>query len=457
MLRRELSFFQATAINMIDMVGIGPFVTTAIVAATMGSVQLAIFAWVVGLVIALVDASVWSELGARFPRAGGTYQFLRETYGESTWGRYFSFLFIWQTTFTAPLVVASGALGFASYTQFFLSGVQQTAPSLESRCIAIAVIVGLTLLLYRRIEEIGKISVVLWFSVVATIGMLIVAGFSVGSPISTINTIVAPPDGWLSQLSQTHVWTLLGVATIPTMYSYMGYYNICHLGAEVKSPERVIPRSMYISIVGIGVLYLLMQIAVFSVLPLGRVAASPFVVSDMLDVALGRNLADIGTILILVIAMASLFSVMLGYTRIPYAAARDGMFFRPFGLLHPTQNFPYVSLLVLAGLAILFAATLTIDGTIKSIITMRVFTQFIAQAAGLIILRRREGWRSMPWRMWLYPVPVLLTIAVWIWIFISANTLQQQMGILAPLVGSAIFFIVSMLRRTWPFSQQGAT
>jgi len=455
MLRRELSLFQATAINMIDMVGIGPFVTTAIVAATMGSVHMAVFTWLVGLIIALIDASVWSELGAKFPRAGGTYQFLRETYGESTWGRYFSFLFIWQTTFTAPLVVASGALGFASYARFFFSGVQQTGPSFESRAMAIAVIAVLTLLLYRRIEDVGKISVVLWCSAVATITMLIIAGFSYGSPIQTISSVVSPPDGWLSQLSDGYAWVALGIATIPTMYSYMGYYNVCYLGSEVQSPERSIPRSMYVSIIGIGVLYLLMQIAVFSVLPVDTVATSPFVVSDMLDQALGKGLADVGTALILVIAVASLFSVMLGYTRIPYAAANDGMFFRSFGLLHPTQNFPYVSLLVLAGLAALFAATLTIGDTIKSIITMRVFTQFIAQAVGLMILRKREGWQRMPWRMWLYPVPALLAISMWLWIFASAKPVQQQMGIVAPIIGSAVFLVLSKLRGTWPFLQQG--
>lgn len=212
---------------------------------------------------------------------------------------------------------------------------------------------------------------------------------------------------------------------------------------------------MYVSIIGIGVLYLLMQIAVFSVLPVDTVATSPFVVSDMLDQALGKGLADVGTALILVIAVASLFSVMLGYTRIPYAAANDGMFFRSFGLLHPTQNFPYVSLLVLAGLAALFAATLTIGDTIKSIITMRVFTQFIAQAVGLMILRKREGWQRMPWRMWLYPVPALLAISMWLWIFASAKPVQQQMGIVAPIIGSAVFLVLSKLRGTWPFLQQG--
>ena len=454
MLRRELSFFQATAINMIDMVGIGPFVTTVIVAATMGSAHMTLFAWCVGMVIAFIDASVWSELGAKFPHAGGTYRFLREVYGESKWGRYFSFLFVWQTTFTAPLVVASGALGFASYAQFFLSGVHQTSASLTSRLIAIAVVVLLAVLLYRRISEVGRISVVLWWSVVAIMSAIILTGFIYGTPLATLSVIASPAGGWPAQLSDGAMWAALGVASLPTMYSYLGYYNVCHLGAEVESPQRVIPKSMYISIAGIGVLYLLMQFSIFSVLPIEIVRTSPFVVTDMLQATLGTGLAGIGTMLILIIALASLFSVMLGYTRIPYAAAQDGLFFRQFGRLHPTEHFPHVSLVMLSAIAVVFVSTLTITDAIKSIITMRVFTQFIAQTVGLMILRRRVGSDQMPWKMWLYPIPALLTIGLWIWIFASAKPLQQIMAVIAPLIGSIAFLGFSYYKQTWPFTSK---
>jgi len=454
MLRRELSFFQATAINMIDMVGIGPFVTTVIVAATMGSAHLTLFAWCVGMLIAFIDASVWSELGAKFPHAGGTYRFLREVYGESRWGRYFSFLFVWQTTFTAPLVVASGALGFASYAQFFFSGTPQTSPSLTSRLIAVAVVVLLAALLYRRISDVGRISVLLWWAVLVIMSAIILTGFFFGTPLSLLTEIASPTGGWTAQLSDGAMWTALGVASLPTMYSYLGYYNVCHLGSEVESPQRVIPQSMYLSIAGIGILYLLMQFSILSVLPIEVVSRSPFVVTDVLSVTVGDNLAGIGTMLILIIALASLFSVMLGYTRIPYAAAQDGLFFRQFGRLHPTEHFPHVSLLMLSAIAIVFAATLTITDAIKSIVTMRVFTQFIAQTIGLMILRRRVGANQMPWKMWLYPIPALLTVGLWIWIFASAKPLQQLMAVVAPLIGSVAFLVFSYFKQTWPFTSK---
>ena len=378
---------------------------------------------------------------------------MREAYGHATWGRYFSFLFIWQTVFTAPLVIASGALGFASYAQFFLAGVPQSGPTIQSRLIAVGVIMILTVLLYRRISDVGRISVVLWICVVSTMVLLITTGFVFGSPLAMMHSVIWSPGGWMSYLSDDHVWTALGIATIPTIYSYLGYYNVCHLGAEVTSPEQLIPRSMYISISGIGLLYLLMQVAVYASLPLESIKRSAFVVSDMISGALGHNFAIIATMLILVIAMASLFSVMLGYSRVPFAAAKDGLFFSVFGRLHPTQDFPHVALLVMSGLAMVFAATLTIGDAIKSIVTMRVFTQFIAQTAGLMVLRKRIGWQSMPWRMWFYPLPALLTIALWLWIYSSAKPLQQVVGAIAPIIGSIVFIAVAYSTKVWPFSR----
>ncbi len=438
MLRRELSFVQATAINMIDMVGIGPFVTTALVASTMGSSEGALLAWLCGMIIALIDASVWSELGAAMPKAGGSYAFLREAYGHSTLGRLMSFLFVWQTTFQAPLVITSGALGFATYATYVTGPL---AP-LETRAIAVGVILLLMALLYRRVSAIGAISVVLWTCVVATMGWIIISG------------IVAPaatPVHDVSRVADGIAWNMLGAALLPTVYSYLGYYNVCHLGAEVKNPERVIPRSMYVSIIGIGVLYLSMQWAITHVLDAETIAQSSFVVSTMLAAVWGSQAATVGTILILIVAIASLFSVMLGYTRIPYAAAQDGLFFKVFAKEHPTGNFPHVSLLILGGVSIVFAATLSLGDSIKAIITMRVFTQFIAQAGGLMVLRRRVGRSAMPWRMWLYPVPVVMTICIWLWLFWSADATRQLVGIIAPVIGTFVYLVIARRDQQWPF------
>lgn len=441
MLRRELSFVQATAINMIDMVGIGPFVTTALVASTMGSSEGALLAWFCGMVIALIDASVWSELGAAMPRAGGSYAFLREAYGASTLGRLMAFLFVWQTTFQAPLVITSGALGFATYATYLTGPLSPFA----LRSLAVGVILLLMVLLYRRVAAIGAISVVLWTCVIATMGWIILSG--IVAPVTV--SFGSAPD-----VIDGIAWNMLGAALLPTVYSYLGYYNVCHLGAEVRDPERTIPRSMYVSILGIGALYLSMQWAITHVLDAATIAQSSFVVSTLLSTIWGSTAATVGTALILIVAIASLFSVMLGYTRIPYAAAQDGLFFRVFGKEHPTGNFPHMSLLILGAVSVVFAATISLGDSIKAIITMRVFTQFIAQAAGLMVLRRRVGAATMPWKMWFYPIPVFATIAIWLWLFWSADTTRQIVGLSAPAVGAIVYFILARRDRQWPFQSK---
>lgn len=442
MLRRELSFLQATAINMIDMVGIGPFVTTALVASIMGSSDGALLAWFCGMLIAFIDASVWSELGAAMPKAGGSYAFLREAYGATGLGRLMAFLFVWQTTFQAPLVITSGALGFAAYATY----VTGPLTPLTTRALAVGVILLLMVLLYRRVSAIGRISVVLWTCVIATMGWIILTGI-VAPAATPVQHAIGVADGV--------AWNMLGAAMLPTVYSYLGYYNVCHLGAEVQHPERVIPRSMYVSILGIGVLYLSMQWAITHVLDAEAIANSSFVVSTMLAAVWGSQAATVGTILILIVAVASLFSVMLGYTRIPYAAAQDGLFFSVFAREHPSANFPHVSLLILGAVSLVFAATLSLGDSIKAIITMRVFTQFIAQAAGLMVLRRRVGAEHMPWKMWLYPLPVLATIAIWLWLFLSADGTRQIVGMIAPIVGTFVYLLLARRDRQWPFQPQG--
>ena len=119
-LERSLGLTEATALNMTFMVGIGPFVVIPIVLQAMGGPQ-SLLAWVLGALLAVFDGCVWAELGAAMPQAGGSYVFLREAYGPLRWGKLMSFLYIWQTLFQGPLSIASGALGFANYSEYLTS------------------------------------------------------------------------------------------------------------------------------------------------------------------------------------------------------------------------------------------------------------------------------------------------------------------------------------------------
>ena len=326
-LERGLGLKEATALNMIDMVGIGPFVTISLVIQYMGGPQ-CLLAWVAGALLSVLDGFVWSELGAAMPQAGGSYVFLREAYGPGRWGRLMSFLFIWQTMIQAPLVVASGAIGFAQYLTYLMP-----LGRYQQKAVSGALVIVLVFLLYRRITTVGKISLFLWAGVIATIVWLIFGG---ATHFDARLAFTYPAGAWdLSWL----FFVGLGQATVKTIYTYLGYYNVCHLGGEVREPERNIPRSIFLSIGGIAVLYLAMQTSILGVVPWQQAQASNFIVSTFIEMLYGPFWAKVATAMILWIAFASLFSVLLGYSRVPYAAAVDGNFFSVFGQLHPTRRF----------------------------------------------------------------------------------------------------------------------
>jgi len=427
-LERRISLLQATAINMIDMVGIGPFVVMPLVISKFGDGRF-LWAWIFGAFVALVDASIWSELGAKFPLAGGTYQFHRLAYGGRA-GKLMSFLFVWQTSIQAPLVVASGAIGFAQYLTFLVP-----LEWWQQKMVSGGLVVLVFLLLYRKIETVGRISVALGAVVMLTILWIIVSGLLKGQ-----QEVHLVAGSGLNMFDRAFAGAL-GFASVKTVYAYLGYYNVCHLGGEIRNPQKNIPRSIYISITGIALLYLLMNYSVASVIPYSSIRETdPYLVSSFMQQLYGRTAGIVVTILILLIAMASLFAVVLGYSRVPYAAAVDGNFFKVFAKLHPQKHFPHVSLTILCLAGFLFSLGMRLGDVITAILAMRIVVQFIAQAIGLMILRRREGGKTLPFRMWLYPVPVILSIAVWIFL-LSATGMYALWGGLIALAGVGVFYL----------------
>ncbi len=468
-LPRGLGLLPATALNMIDMVGIGPFVTLPLVMGMMGPNFL--LAWLVGAGLALVDGLIWSELGAAHPEAGGSYRFLKLAYGERKWGRLLSFLYVWQTLVQAPLVLASGAIGFAQYVQFL----QPLPHWWQPKAVAGGVVLLIVALLYRRIEAIGRLGVALWVAVLALMGWLIWGGLTHAQhavawwpvPSSATSTAVGWPGLLLS--------AALGQAAVKTIYSYLGYYNVCHLGGEIRNPGRNIPRAIFLSILGIMALYLALNWAVGSVVSwqevqswqaagLAKVGGAPdksqFIVSVFVERLYGHGAAQVATGLVLLVAFASLFAVLLGYSRIPYAAAADGEFLEIFGRLHPTKQFPHVSLLILGGLGFVFSLLFRLGEVISAILAMRILVQFVGQAVGLVLLRRRNGSAGLPFRMPLYPLPVVVAVTVWLWLFYSIEggvavggfTLPfQGAALLMMALGTGVFLARSRSTGQWPF------
>jgi amino acid transporter len=426
-MKREIGLLQATSINMIDMVGIGPFVTLSVVIGIVQS-NLFIWAWVFGAVTALVDGMIWSELGAAYPLAGGSYNFLKEAYGKKG-GPLMSFLFVWQTCLQSSLVVASGAIGFSQYFGYLVH-----LGWWEEKAVSGIVVILVTALLYRNIRTIGKISVFLWVGVIITIVWIIVSGLTHRQV--AYSPFPPPGESWFSCAFAL----LVGQASVKSIYSYLGYYNVCHLGGEIRNPGRNIPRSIFISIVCIAVLYLLMNWSVVGIIPWQEAMHSKFVISLLMERIYGPHTANLATLLVLWIAFASLFAVVLGYSRVPYAAAADGNFFPIFARLHPRKDFPYVSLLFVAGLGFCFSLILRIQDAINAILAMRILTQFVAQAVGVVLLRRRKGTANLPFRMWLYPLPVILSILIWLYIWISTG-LAALLGLFLAACGVVVFFV----------------
>jgi fructoselysine transporter len=439
-LERGLGLKEAVALNMIEIVGIGPFVVSSLVIKAMGGPQ-ALIAWLAGALLATLDGFVWAELGAAMPKAGGTYVFLREAYGAGRWGRLMSFLFVWQTLIHAPLSIASASIGFSEYVKYLYPLGKSGA-----RAVSGGLVVLLVILLYRRIGTIGKISVLLWAGVVGTMLWLIWGGLR---HFDAKLAFDFPPGAF--RLSS--VWFVgLGAAMVNTVYSYWGYYNICHLGSEIREPEKNIPRGIFLSILGITVLYLAMQTSILGVIPWREAQNSPFVASLFVERLYGPVAAKIITGMVLWIALASVFSVLLGYSRVPYSAALDGNFLPVFARVHPTKHFPHVSLLFLGGLAFIFSLTLKLKSAIAAILAMRLLVQFIGQAVGVMLLRKRWGSEKLPFKMWLYPVPAVLTMLAWGWLFWQTGPVRKW-GFLEVVLGVIAFLIWTREMRQWPFAE----
>jgi amino acid transporter len=451
-LERGLGLVEATSLNITFMVGIGPFVVIPFIVQAMNGPQ-CVLAWVAGAALALFDGCIWAELGAAMPQAGGSYVFLREAYGANRLGRLISFLFIWQTLFQGPLSIASGALGFAKYSTYLATKFNQIGRFSTllggnfERVVACGIIVVVVALLYRKITTIGKMSVVLCIIVLGMIFWLICGGVS---HFHASFLFSFPAGAW------SFSWVFfagLGQATVQSVYSYLGYYNVCNLGGEMKRPERNIPRAIFISILAIAALYFLMQTTILGVLPWQEVAKSKAVASLFVERVFGASWAVMATILILITAFGSIFAATLGYSRIPYAAALDGNFFSAFARIHPTKHFPNVSLLALGAATVLFCLWLSLIDVVRAILAMRCLIQFVGQAWGLLLLHRRWKAERWPFRMWTYPLPVLIAIAGWIGIFISTGRKPMLASLAAMAAGVLVYLGRARFLHQWPFNE----
>lgn len=436
---------------MSNMIGVGPFITIPILmGAVNGGGPQAMLGWIIGLMIAIPDGLVWAELGAAMPGSGGSYVYLRDGYGREKWGKLMSFLFIWQLILSGPLEIGSGFIGFKQYLRYFWPGAGDA--QLDHRLQLITVALGLfaIALLYRKIGSVGKITVALWIGVLLTTGAVMFGGIGHFDPKIAFDF---PPHAF--DFSLGFVFGL-GAAARIGIYDYLGYYDVCYIGDEVKQPGRVIPRSILISLLVVAVIYMAMNFSIIGVLPWREFTVSdpnadaPPIASIFIQKLYGSKIAAVFTVMVLWTSFASVFALMLGYSRIPFAAAQDGNFFRVFGKLHPQKQFPHISLLLIGGLSIV-AGFLSLQVVIDALVTMRILVQFIGQIGAVIILRRTKPDSARPFKMWLYPLPALVALLGWIFLFVTSGGKQMLYSVLALAVGVVAFLIWSKRRKSWPF------
>ncbi len=348
---------------------------------------------------------VYAELGAAMPGAGGAHIYFREAFNPRSWGLLFSFLFLWETIFVAPLAISAACVGFAEYTHYFLPGLTHAGVG----GLAALACVLMAFVLYRPIKTVGRMSVVM-------LGVVLTAMFWViGTGLVHINTKMAfdfPPGALHPSKS---VFFGLAAATLVAMYNHGGYNDITYLGGEVKNPEKNIPRAIVFSVLIVAVLYLLMSAVIIGTIPWREAAVSHAVVSEFIGELHGPRAAAVMTCLILAATLGGIFTMILGYSRILYAAGAEGNSFKAFGRVHPTGHFPTVSLLAINAMAIPLC-WLSLERLPSALMIIQIVFQFIPQIVTVFAIRMYRKEIHRPYGMWLYPVPALVALTGWMYV-----------------------------------------
>jgi amino acid transporter len=443
-LKRAIDLREAVAINVITMVGIGPLITIPLVLASLGG-ALALLGWIGGAIVALCDGLVWGELSSRFPGSGGTYIYLREAFGAQRLGGALAFLFNWQFLLYAPCILASGYIGFADYAAYLVPSLAQWWP-LHATTLAVGILT--TLLLLRKTSRVAATGLALGVVAVLTLALVAIAALT---HAHWSNAMQIPQGTRLD----AGLFAGFASALYITLYDYVGYADIALVGEEVRSPVRTIPRSILISVLVVAVLYIALQTGILGVIPWHSLfgpggaptAASQYVGSLAVERTWGVAAAKIVTILVLVTAFASLYGNLLGMSRIPFAAARDGAFIPAFARLHPRKEIPQTAVLAIGALS-LVASFFSLGQVIAFLTAGIVLVQSVLQIAALAVLRRQG---PAPFRMPLYPLPALVALVGWLLAFIYTGPQAIAVGTGWLIVGLVVFLAFARARRLWPF------
>ena len=440
-LERKIGTFQAITINMSQMMGAGPFITIPLVLTVMGGPQ-AMFGWIAGAALALLDGQIWSELGSSLPGEGGTYNYLKAAFHDRT-GNLMPFLFIWSVLLATPLTLSSGAIGLANYAKFFFPGMT----GLQTKLIAVAVTLLAVALLYRQVTSVAKISLVLWIGMILTVVLIVATGLLHFDPHLAFDF----PKG---AFTPNKFFLGLGAGMLLSIYDYLGYYTSAYMGDELTQPGKTIPRSITLSILFVALIDLLMNIGIIGYVPWQTAAKSSNIGSLFMTKAWGPWGGTIITLLIIWTCFASVYTGLLGASRIPYNAAKDGVFFKQFAHLHPKMKFPNYSLLVIGAIMVV-CCFFDLTTVINALMAVQIVVQFMMQIIALSVLRKKRPTLQRPYKEWLYPVPSLIAFIGWGFVFFSSGKSAISLAVVWTVVGILVFLGRSfVVKNDWPFKKR---
>jgi len=445
---RALTLTHAVSLVVGIIIGTGIFLVPADMARSTGSFALVMLAWVVGGLLSLFGALSYAELSSAMPEAGGEYVYLRRAYGPLV-----GYLWGWSGFILARSgSMATIASGFAIFASFFFPALggqlayfglpagehQVTVLDIHgTTLLAIVAIWALTLVNYTGVRTGGRVQSFLTVLKVAVILGLTASAFAIGRGTSA----KAPP--LLPDHFGGATWAgFFGGAMVAALWAYDGWNNLPMVGSEVARPEKNLPRALIYGTLAVGLIYILTNLAYFYILPLGAIAASQNVAAAVATEILGRYGAAVVILGAIISSLATLNGSILTAARIPYAMARDGLFFRRLADVHPRYRTPSTSLFIFAGLA----SALALTGGFQQLYTLVIFGEWLFYAlttAGVFLLRRKEPNLPRPYRTWGYPwVPAifLLMASVLLVYTFRQNLRESVLGLGLILVGLPLYW-----------------
>ena len=443
---RGLGSWASASIVVGTMIGTGIFLKPAEMAAEGKSLAVVFAAWIAGGLLTLFGALAFAELGAALPEAGGEYAYLRRGFGPA-WG----FLFGWMHSVVGrPASMASIAAGFLRFCSFLAPAVAQPIFAWQgvnpfsgssysfvftwAQPLAVVPLAALALVNYLGVRAGGRVQVVLTVTKISAVFAIIILGF-----------VLARPEGPRTEpyLPASYGATLLTGffgALAAALWAYDGWEDLNLVGSEVQDPQRNIPRALIRGVLFCAAVYILFSAVCHWVLPFEAVAASEHVASDAFALIAGRNAALWVTVAMAISALGTLNASVLSGARVPYAMARDGLFFRAARTIHPRFRTPGRALLI----EFVLASILVLSGSFEELTSLFLFSTWIfygLAVAALMRLRISEPNLERPYRCWGYPwVPLTfitgaaaLTSALWL-----ARPVRSSIGLVLILCG--LFF-----------------